>query len=130
MSLLRLITKAEARTLRQTLLEVEYGQEAIREIQGDLVYPCYRLVNGWEVTIFNDAGEWDYVHAARLPTGEAVTLWPDDIQSEFPPWLTRLIAWHPSRETILRVWRWDRADLWTRGAHYREAGEVSAWEGA
>lgn len=56
---------------------------------------AYKASNGWEIEIFNDANEWDYIERITTPNG--ISLSYSDIQTHFPivakyrP--TELIAW-------------------------------------
>ena len=60
--------------IKQFLRQVEEGEIRLNPIidpqdiyAGDVIYATDV---GWEITIFNDCNDWDYIDSIRLPSGK------------------------------------------------------------
>lgn len=83
------------REVLAVLRQIETGEVQILNPLWDLPQDCWQpftLSNGWEIVVFNDANEWDYLESATAPDGrkwEAATHasaadWPEDLQNFCP----------------------------------------------
>lgn len=68
-------------------------RETPKEIYaGDVVYD---LSNGWQVIVFNDCGEWDYVDSMTSPDGTRFESFPEDYNQD----PLKIAWWQPKCET-------------------------------
>ena len=60
----------------------------------------FRASNGWEIAIFNDCGEWDYIEWITAPCADFTCddMWPEGLATRPMPTLD---CWEP---TNLDVW--------------------------
>lgn len=92
------ITETEAITL---LNAIEFGFIKLSpELDGDGVLRTWETENGWRITVFDDAGNWDYIDNIVAPDGRVLN-W-----DYFHSWMTELTDWSPSVTSIRTIWKW------------------------
>jgi hypothetical protein len=67
--------------LRQLLADIDAGSVTVRKLNsGAAVHVNFQTSNGWTLTIFNDAGCFDYIDSAEDPSGNELDY--EDIAAE------------------------------------------------
>lgn len=64
---------------------------------GDVVYRCS---NGWQLTVFNDCGTWDYVSHFITPSGETISWEDPDVGIFIHPVLSNMLLEEPHASRI------------------------------
>lgn len=58
----------------------------------------FHASNGWELTVFDDCDEWDYLDSVRAPDGREVDF--DQIWNHMP----RVRDFQPNADTVKAIW--------------------------
>ena len=58
----------------------------------------YRASNGWEITVFNDANEWDYIEFIKSNDGRELSF--DDLDV-----MAKIRNYSPSKEVATTIYR-------------------------
>jgi hypothetical protein len=72
----------------------------------------FRLSNGWEISVFIDAGDWDYVEWARSPQGAE---WSCEAYDDEKIWPSELREFRPSDRSITHNYGILDDDPWSVG---------------
>ncbi len=88
------------------LNDISNGLLAINEMDGGgsirtwKTGPEHIIGGGWWISVFDDAGDWDYISLVLSPDGLR-SIGYDEIK--LMPWLS---TWEPSDEAIRNIWKW------------------------
>jgi len=97
------IKEDEALTL---LKAIDYGMiKLLPELESDGVNRVWVTENGWRITIqccrsiFDDAGDWDYIDNIVAPDGRSLKF---SIIYTMP----HLLEWSPTDYAFKKIWKW------------------------
>jgi hypothetical protein len=90
----------------ELLNDIEFGFLAINEMDGGGSIRTWKtgperiIGGGWWISIFDDAGDWDYISSILSPDGNRCLGYEDIHQ------MPELSRWEPSDEALKTIWRW------------------------
>ena len=94
------VTEAEVLDFLHSVERGEVSLAPTHEPQEDYAgIVSYKASNGWEITVFNDANEWDYVEQLRTADGRECDY--DDIYAHMP----QVDAYRPAEEAAWSRYR-------------------------
>ena len=100
------MTRQEFCEAAQRLLDdIEKGAISVELVEGDILAGkvTYQTSNGWNIIVFSDGDDWDYVSSIVPPSGEPFELWPEQEKDDSAE-LRALRSYHPPVDQLTKIW--------------------------
>jgi hypothetical protein len=88
-------------------LELVAGPTAEPGIKFQHTIARYKTSDGWEMAVFNDAGEWDYVEWITAPDGRC---WSYEKAAEPGDEETEVQAYQPPKDVVENAYHWNKME--------------------
>lgn len=83
----------------------ESGLATVQLIEGDVLIGKvqYRTSKGWTIGVFSDGDAWDCIDSMTAPTGEQISLWPNN-PAQDSEGLLKLRSYYPPGNQATTIW--------------------------